>query len=196
MNNSYIKTILLASCLTGIFFSLITFLLSALGVLSVGQQTLSKLLIAGLPFIIPALALWLYQFLNSRFPNNSLEKFSLLVSNILLGICVAMLFFGYQKWYTLITTFILLSLLIYIEYLNKLRFMYRFYRLFILLLILFYPVYLMVITHGFLKFNAEASLKLGIGGVSIEAFFYLMAMLLMAVYLFELFKHKISKSNG
>ncbi len=74
--------------------------------------------------------------------------------------------------------------------------MYRFYRLFILLLILFYPVYLMVITHGFLKFNAEASLKLGIGGVSIEAFFYLMAMLLMAVYLFELFKHKISKSNG
>lgn len=196
MNNSYIKTISLSICLTGIFFSLITILLSALGVLSVGQQTSSKLLIAGLPFIIPALALCLYQFLNSRFPNNSLEKFSLLVSNILLGICIAMLFFGYQKWYTLITTFILLSLLIYIEYLNKLRFMYRFYRLFIFLLILFYPVCLMVINYGIIKFNAEASLKLGIGGVSIEAFFYLMAMLLMAVYLFELFKHKMSKADG
>lgn len=74
--------------------------------------------------------------------------------------------------------------------------MYRFYRLFIFLLILFYPVCLMVINYGIIKFNAEASLKLGIGGVSIEAFFYLMAMLLMAVYLFELFKHKMSKADG
>lgn len=142
------------------------------------------------------LGLFSYRFLNNSFPKNHLEKFSLSVSNVILGICVAMLFFGYLKLYTLVTFSILFILLIYIEYKNKLRFMYRFYRTYVALLIPLYFLCLYIKTQGPILFNKNSTLKLDLIYLPIEAYFFFMGMLLMSVYLFELFKNKAVKKNG
>ena len=188
MKYNYTKPALLAILLTGTIFSLLPFLFTALGILSFSKELLA------FSFMTPALGLCIYSYLNHRFPNNDLEKFSLSVSNLMLGICVAMLFFGFLKWYTVIIFFISFALLLYIEYKNKLRFMYRFYRVYALLLLPFYAACLIIRKQSALSLNENATLKLKIGGVSIEAYFYFMGMLLMAVYLFELFKAKDIKS--
>jgi hypothetical protein len=190
MNNSYTKAFLLSVLITGVIFSLLPLLFARLGILSLGNELLLS------SFIAPALGLCLYGYLNSRFPNNDLEKFSLSVSNLMLGICVAFLFFGYLKWYTAILFFISFALLAYIEYVNKLRFMYRFYRTYALLLIPFYVTCLLIKNRPVLKFDENATLKLKLGGVSVEAYFYFMAMLLVSTYLFELFKRKMTKAHG
>lgn len=182
---------------------MITLLFSTLGILSFSRQLLAGPLIAGLPlailvlpFIVLTLGLLSYRFLNNSFPNNNLEKFSLSISNLILGICVAMLFFGYMKWYTLATFSILFILLIYIEYKNKLRFMYRFYRTYAALLIPLYFLSLYLKTQDPVLFNQNAALKLDLLYLPIEVYFFFMDMLLMAVYLFELFKNKGLTKNG
>lgn len=154
------------------------------------------LLLILFPFIISALGLLSYRFLNNSFPNNNLEQFSLSLSNLILGICVAMLFFGYLKWYTLITFSILFILLLYIEYKNKLRFMYRFYRTYMALLIPLYFLSLYIKTQPPLLFSKAATLKLNLIYLPIEAYFFFMGILLMAVYLFEFFKSKALSANG
>jgi len=203
MNNNYKKTVFLSVCLTGILFSLFALVFTALGIMSANASILSGYNIAGLPievillcFIIPAAGLYLYRFLNTRFPDNSLEKFSLSISNLLLGVCIALLFFGYLKWYTATTFFILFTLLLYIEYQNKLRFMYRFYRTYVALLIPFFLAGTVIKNQSILIFNEKASLKLYLAYLPIEAYFYFMAMLLTTVYLFEFFKSKMAKVDG
>lgn len=125
--------------------------------------------------LMPFTALGIYTFLNQSFPGNSLQKFSLTVSNLLLGLCIAMLFFAYQSGniYSIVFDVSLVLLLIYIEYFNKLRFMYRFYRACLVCMILFYPVYFIIT------------------GLA-QVYFYFMTLLLAGVYLFELFKSKTS----
>lgn len=74
--------------------------------------------------------------------------------------------------------------------------MYRFYRAFALLLLPFFALCQFIRSQSILQIDENATLKLKLGGVSIEAYFFFMSMLLLAVYLFELFKNKIVKANG
>ncbi len=74
--------------------------------------------------------------------------------------------------------------------------MYRFYRAYALLLIPFYATCLIISERSIMKFDENETLRLNIGGVSIEGYFYLMSMLLLAVYLFELFRSKTIRPNG
>lgn len=74
--------------------------------------------------------------------------------------------------------------------------MYRFYRVFALLLLPFYAACVIIRNQSVMKFDENATLKLKLGEVSIEAYFYFMSLLLLAVYLFELFKGKTVKVNG
>ena len=194
MNNSYTKAFLLSVALTGIFFLLVTYLFSALGVLSLSEPGLFNTI--ALQFFIPGIGLYLYEFLNKKFPNNSLDSFSLSLSNLVLGICVAMLFFGYLKLYTLITFLILFALLLYVEYKNKLRFMYRFYRTYAALLIPFYLLCIFIKKQSQLVFNENATLKLSLFYLPIEVYFFFMGMLLVAIYLFEFFKSKKLDTHG
>lgn len=203
MNNNHLKAFVCSITLTGIIFCLITFLFIVLGILSINEQASTSAQIGPLPivvillqFAVPCLGLGLYCFLNNRFPKNDLDKFSLSISNLILGICVAMLFFGYLKTYTLVTFLILFSLLLYIEYKGKLRFMYRFYRTYAALLIPFYLLCLLVKSQAQLKFDSNATLKLELIYLPIEAYFYLMSMLLVTVYLFEIIKSKNLNIRG
>lgn len=129
--------------------------------------------------LMPFTGLGIYSFLNLTFPGDSLQKFSLTVSNLLLGLCVAMLFFAYRAGniYSIVFNVVLVLLLIYVEYFNKLRFMYRFYRAYVVYMILIFPVYFIIT------------------GIA-QIHFYFMAILLASVYLFELFNSKITSTKS
>lgn len=135
----------------------------------------------------------LYTFLNHKFPNTNLQRFSLSVSNLLLGLCIAFLFFGYTKWYTVIAFAVLFVLLLYVEYINELRFMYRFYRAYLVMLVPFYIAYWFLFNLPIVAQKTSETVNLNLANIPIENHFYMMAMLLTGVYLYELFRSKSLK---
>lgn len=193
-----IRFAVLASLVTALVFSIAATLFVLAGVWNFNQDYLTGITLWKIPieeflfYITMTLAgLGIYTALNTAFPKNELDKFSLSLSNVMLGICVAMLFFSYTKWYSAATFGVLFVLLFYIEYIGKIRFMYRFYRAFLLFLLLFYSCELVIAQLPVISYTETINLKLG--SIPFESHFYFMGMLLMSIYLFELFKGK-SKS--
>jgi len=137
--------------------------------------------------------LGLYNYLNVKFPNNNLQKYSLAVSNLILGICVAFLFFAYTKWYTALTFGSLFLLLILIEYKNELRFMYKFYRAFVVSLIPFYICYAIIGNLPIISYKVDETVGLGLFNIPFENHFYMMGMLLLGVFLLEFIKSRRTK---
>jgi lycopene cyclase domain-containing protein len=176
------KFALPAALIASLLFIVASHLLRLSGFLTFDSHYLTGLNLGILPLeewlfcvLMPLAGLGIYSFLNLTFPGNGLQKFSLTVSNLLLGLCIAMLFFAYRagNTYSIVFDVILVLLLIYIEYFNKVRFMYRFYRAYLVYMILIFPLYF--ILTGLAQLH-----------------FYFMIILLTSVYLFELLNSKIN----
>lgn len=138
-------------------------------------------------FTVPFAGICLYNYLNSRFPNNDLEKYSLALSNIFLGLSVAIIFFAYTKAYAVIAFSLFMLLLFYIEYINTYRFMYRFYRVYGLFILL-YALSQLLFSNSAVAYHVEHTIKFNIAYVPFENYFLLGLLLLSAIYLFEFFK--------
>ena len=192
---------LILSVLINVFvFSVPTEFLTQLKVIVFNPPYLTGLTLWELPaeelllyFLLPGAGLAVYSFLNARYPDNTPEKYSLAVSNIMLGVCIAMLYFGHQKLYTVFTFALLMAFLVFIEYVGKIRFMYRFYRAYLVSLILFYLVYGVLTSVPVLQYNSAETLNFNLFHIPFESHFYFMAMLLLSVYLFELFKSRAAR---
>ncbi|WP_354333376.1 lycopene cyclase domain-containing protein [Pedobacter sp. CG_S7] len=144
-------------------------------------------------FTLPLAVLVVYNYLNGRFPKNELEKYSLALSNILLGLSVAVIFFAYTKAYAVVTFSLLLLLLFYVEYVNKDRFMYRFYRtysVFIVLFAVFQVLQLLLDSADAVVYNFDYTMKFKLIAVPFENYFLLGIIILSAIYLFEYFKRR------
>ncbi|WP_421945064.1 lycopene cyclase domain-containing protein [Pedobacter sp.] len=192
------KFILPAIIITGIVFLIWDLLFVKLNVWSFNPAYLVGISFFGLPLeeilfflTVPYACVFIYECLNVYFPKNNLQRYSLALSNLLLGVCIAILFFGYSKWYTVINFGFLFVVLLYVEYVNaKLRFMYKFYRAYVVSLLPFY------IVNGFLTaipvviYNNEETLNMRVGTIPFEDHFYLLSLLLMNVFLYEFFKNR------
>lgn len=194
------KFMFLAVMITVFVFSVPTEYLTQMKVIVFNTPYLTGMILWQLPveellfsFAMPLAGLAIYIFLNNRFPDNKLEKYSLALSNILMGICIAILYFGYHNLYTLITFLILLIFILYVEYVNKIRFMYRFYRAWLVSLIPFYAVSGTINTLPVLQYNEKETLIFDLLNIPFETPFYFMGMLLLTVYLFEVFKNRAIK---
>lgn len=195
------KFVFPAILITGLVFLVWDLLFVKLNVWSFNPDYLIGISFFGLPLeeilfflTVPYACIFIYECLNAYFPKNDLQKYSLALSNTLLGLCIAVLFFGYSRWYTLINFGFLFITLYAVEYLNhKFRFMYKFYRAYVVSLIPFY------IVNGFLTaipvviYNSKEILGFRVGTIPFEDHFYLMSLLLMNVYLYEFFKNKAAQ---
>lgn len=194
------KLMVPAVLVSGVLFSIVAFILNQFkvsvfnGAYTIGvnilQLPIEEILFH---FLLAFAGLNVYVVLNERFPKNSLEKFSLSVSNLLLGVLVAMLFFTHTKVYSIAVFSFLFLILLYVEYVNKLRFMYKFYRAYVIMLIPFCLLYVLIGGLPIIAYSVGETINLKIGVIPFEGFFYLMSILLLSVYLFELVKSK-SKS--
>ncbi len=194
------RLIMPAILVPGIIFSTITIIFTFLGVWGFNSAFLIGNYYREVPieqhlffFAFSFAGLGIYNYLNLKFPNNELQKFSLTLSNLMLGVCVAFIFFAYAKWYTVVIFAILFVLLLYIEYINKLRFMYRFYRAYVVALIPFYICYGILCNLPTLTYNTAETIKLSLANIPLENHFLMMGVLLLSVYLFEFFKHRKAK---
>ncbi|GAA3961053.1 hypothetical protein GCM10022246_12890 [Pedobacter ginsengiterrae] len=194
------RFVLPAILITGLVFLVWDLLFVKLNVWSFNPDYLIGLSFFGLPLeeilfflTVPYACIFIYECLNAYFPSNYLQKYSLALSHLILGISIAVLFFGFNRWYTLINFGFLFLVLVYVEYVNKLRFMYKFYRAYLVSLIPFY------IVNGFLTaipvviYNSKEILGFKVGTIPFEDHFYLMSLLLMNIYLYEFFKSKTAK---
>lgn len=191
------KAVLGASLITAIVFSTIIVLLQIFGIVAFDVNNTVGLIFKDIPleqyllyFSFSFAAISVYLYINIKFPNNDLQKYSLALSNLLLGLCVAFLFFGYPKWYTLSTFATLLVLLFLIEYVGRLRFMYRAYRAFVLMLIPFYVVYGILFWNGTLLVAKNQFTGMCVAKIPVENHFIALSMLLVSIYMFEFFKSK------
>ena len=192
---------LILSVLINVFvFSVPTEFLTQLKVIVFNPPYLTGLTLWELPaeelmlyFLLPGAGLAVYSYLNVRYPENKLEKYSLAVSNIMLGVCIAMLYFGHQKLYTVFTFALLLAFLVFIEYVGKIRFMFKFYRAYVVSLILFYIVFGVLTSVPVMQYNSSETLNFNLFHIPFESHFYFMAMLLLSTYLFELFKSRAAR---
>ncbi len=135
-------------------------------------------------------SLGIYNYLNAKFPKNDLQKYSLALSNLLLGLMIAMLFFAYTKWYTVTIFAILFLLMLFIEYKNQLRFMYKFYRVFVVCLIPFYISFGILCNVPIISHNAVETIGVNLFRIPFESHFYMMGMLLLGVFLMEVLKSR------
>lgn len=195
--NGNFKAALGASLISAIVFSTIVVVLQLLGITAFNANSTIGVVFKDVPleqyllnFSFSFTAISVYQYLNIKFPNNDLQKYSLAVSNLLLGLCVAFLFFGYPKWYTLSTFATLLISLFLIEYVGRLRFMYRAYRVFVLMLIPFYIVYGFLFWSETLLIAKNQITGMYVAKIPIENHFFALSMLLLSIYMFEFFKSK------
>jgi hypothetical protein len=195
LGNGNFKRIIWVSLGHTIVFSSFTGLLKLMGVLSFDYHLTTNIIFRTLPieqyllhFGFCFFALTLYQFLNSRFPDNTLQKFSLAASNLILGLCVAFLFFAYDKWYTILAFSLLLITIFLIEYLGKLRFMFRAYRLYLIMLIPFYLVYGILVFYKVIIFNGSELAGLYMFKVPVETSVVFLVSLLIPIYMLEFFK--------
>lgn len=191
-NVAKLKSIILPSLIVTFVFSEVAVFLTGLKVWNFNTAYLIGTSYRGLPleeymflFVFCFAGLGVYNYLNAKFPNNDLQKYSLTLSNLLMGICVAFLFFGYTKWYTAITFAFLILLFFGVEYINKLRFMYRFYRAFVFMLIPFYCVYAIVCNLPIITYDTAQNVRFSLFKIPFENHFFMMATLLLGVYLFE-----------
>ena len=198
--HEHIRAAIPAALISGIIFSAIAVFFTIFRIWSFNPVYLIGVYYREVPleqylfsFTFSFAGLSLYNYLNAKFPSNHLQHFSFTVSNLLLGICAAFLFFTYMKWYSVVTFTALFLLLLHIEYLNKLRFMYRFYRLYVLCLIPFYISYGILCNLPVIQYLDSETVKLRIANIPLENHFYIMAMLLLGVFVMEFFKSKRSK---
>lgn len=191
------KAALGASLISAIIFSTISVVLQLLGIVTFDAGNTVGVVFKEIPleqyllnFSFSFTVISLFQYLNVRFPGNDLQKYSLALSNLLLGLCVAFLFFGYPKWYTLSTFILLLVLLFLIEYVGKLRFMYRAYRAFLVMLIPFYLVYGFIFWNELILVAKSQLTGMYVAKIPIENHFIALSTVLVSIYMFEFFKSK------
>ncbi len=178
VNVDKLKSIILPSLIVTFVFSEVAVFLTGLKAWNFNTAYLIGASYRGLPleeyiflFAFSFAGLGVYNYLNAKFPTNDLQKYSLTLSNLMMGICIAILFFG-------------------VEYINKLRFMYRFYRAFVAMLIPFYCVFLLICNLPIITYNTAQNVRFSLFKIPFENHFFMMATLLLGVYLFETLKSR------
>ncbi len=145
-------------------------------------------------FVMPFTGIAIYGYLNAKYPAQTYEKYSLAVSNILMGLCIAMIFFAYTKWYPVVVFSLMLLTLFVVEYKNKLRFMYRFYRTYLVMLLVYL---LMMVPFHYAQnigYDEEQTIKFKLLYVPFEGYFLLFSGLLIGILFFEVFKKRFKIS--
>jgi hypothetical protein len=192
------KPVLAAIALGGLFNFLLCLVFSGLKVVQYQSEYLINSQLVGIPveqillsFFLPFVFLVIYEYLNSTKPMVKTDKYSLSISNVLMGLSIAMIFFAYNKGLAVVTFSMLLLILFYVEYKNRRRFMLPFYRAYAFALILFLFIFIPIHALSIYKYTKGQTIELNIAYIPFEAYFYFLTMGLITIFAYELFKRKI-----
>jgi hypothetical protein len=187
--------ILFTVAIAGVFNVLMTYVFTGVRVLSFGDSMTLGAKVAGVPgeqlllcFLLPYAFLAVYLFLNTNRPLQKADKYSLSISNVLMGLSIAMIFFAYNKALAAITFSLMLLLLFYIEYRSTLRFMLAFYRAYLFALVLFLLIFVPLHIASFYRYALPGTIELKLAYIPFEGYFCFFTMGLIAVFSYERLK--------
>jgi hypothetical protein len=181
----------------GLLNLLMSFAFIDSGLLAFNSPFKSHLSVAGIPLeqvllclILPYLFLVIYYALNASYPLIKTDKYSLSISNLLMGLCIAMIFFAYTKMYAVSTFGLLLFTLFFLEYRNSIRFMLPFYRAYVVALIPFLIFFVPLHAMGAYTYAVQHTIALKIAYIPFELYFYFLCSSLITLAVCEFKKHK------
>jgi hypothetical protein len=181
----------------GLLNLMMSFAFTDSGLLGFNSPFNSQLLVAGIPveqvllcLIFPYLFLVIYYTLNARYPLIKADKYSLSISNLLMGLCIAMIFFAYTKMYAVSTFGLLLFTLFFLEYRNSIRFMLPFYRAYVVALIPFLIIFVSLHAMGAYTYVMQHTIALKIAYIPFEMYFYFLCSSLITLAVCQIKKHK------
>jgi lycopene cyclase domain-containing protein len=189
------KYLLPAIAITGLAFLGWDILFTIKGVWSFNQKYVCGLSIYGLPieevlfFItVPFSCVFIYACLNYYFPKNSIQSVSKLFSNLLIVCSLIAVVIYHNRLYTLVTFSLLLTIIVLFQYIFKAEWLANFYRAFIISLIPFYIVNGALTSVPIVLYNDHQNMGIRLGTIPLEDHFYMMALLMMNIGLFEYFR--------
>ena len=139
---------------------------------------------------VPFACLFIYACLNYYIKWNIGNRVTNIISGLICMAAIVLLLFNYRKLYTLVTFSLVLFLLLVFQYGIKVSWLGRFYRTYFISLIPFYVVNGILTSIPVVIYNNAQNLGIGVGTIPVEDHFYLMALLLMNIGLFEYFRTK------
>ena len=187
--------------LTGLFFLVWDVLFTIKGVWSFNSNYIIGIRLFGLPLeemlfflTVPFACIFIYACLNYyvkwQLPRAVAEAASMAIIVYALLNCA----FNYAHLYTLVTFALLAPLIIWAQFIARVRWLNRFYLAYVVTLIPFYIVNGILTGVPVVMYNNAQNLNKRIGTIPVEDHFYLMALLLMNMAFFEYFKKR--SSNG
>ncbi len=181
--------------ITGFIFLFWDVLFTKKGVWSFNDERIIGLNFMELPLeeilfflTVPFACLFIYACLNYYVKWEISNRMTRIITNLLMVLCLAMLFYCHNKLYTLVTFSLLLALLSILQYGLKVQWLNKFYLTYLVALIPFYVVNGLLTSMPVVLYNNLENMAIRIGTIPVEDHFYCMAMLLMNVGFFEYFK--------
>jgi lycopene cyclase domain-containing protein len=191
------KPVFPAIALTGIVFLFWDVLFTIEDVWSFGSKYITGLTFFHLPveellfFItVPFACLFIYACLNYYIKWNINPRLARIISSLICIAAILILIFNYSRLYTLVTFSLVLVLILLFQYGFKVNWLGRFYRAYFISLIPFYIINGLLTSIPVVLYNNAQNLGVRIGTIPAEDHFYLMALLLMNIGLFEYFRTK------
>ncbi len=183
--------------ITGLLFLFWDVLFTIHGVWSFNDKYIIGIKFFGLPLeeilfflTVPFACIFIYACLNYYVkwqPKNAVAR---IISNLMIGISIALLALNYTRLYTAVTFGLLAVILILLLYYFKVDWLNRFYMAFIVSLIPFYIVNGLLTSIPVVLYNDAQNMAVRVGTIPFEDHFYSMALLLMNVGFFEYFKNR------
>ncbi|HEX8378698.1 MAG TPA: lycopene cyclase domain-containing protein [Pedobacter sp.] len=141
---------------------------------------------------VPFACLFIYECLNHYVQKDLLKDVSTAISGFLVALSGIMLFLHSDRVYTLITFALLIIFSVWML-VKKPAYLSRFYLAYFVSLIPFYIVNGLLTSIPIVMYNDAQNIGIRIGTIPFEDHFYMLAMLLMNVWIFERFKSKVSR---
>ncbi|MDO8992396.1 lycopene cyclase domain-containing protein [Daejeonella sp.] len=139
---------------------------------------------------VPFACIFIYECLNYYIKRDLLESVSVYITYLLMLLCAVLLVLFFDKVYSLITFSLLLVILLFAQFVFKLRFLSRFYLAYLVSLIPFYIVNGLLTSIPVVMYNNDENMSFRVGTIPFEDHFYSMAMLLLNIMFFKYFRRQ------
>jgi lycopene cyclase domain-containing protein len=112
------------------------------------------------------------------------------ISNIIIIFSILILVFYHHRMYTRVSFTLVAFLVILFQFILKVRWLNNFYLAYLIALVPFYIINGILTSLPVVLYNNDQNMGMRLGTIPVEDHFYLMALLLMNIGLFEYFKSK------
>jgi lycopene cyclase domain-containing protein len=183
--------------ITGIIFLFWDIVFTAKDVWRFNPKYITGITFANLPleeilfFItVPFACLFIYACLNYYVKRELSQRFTAILSNVIIIACLVALILFHHRLYTRVSFTLTAFLLVLYQFILKVRWLNRFYAAFFVSLIPFYIINGLLTALPVVMYNNTENMGVRLYTIPVEDHFYLMALLLLNTGFFEYYKAK------